>query len=69
MSDVTFQQALHLISLGRAHEALEKLGEEFDPEKPWEWWARALALLRLDRTEEARDAVEQGLAIDAEAPM
>ena len=68
MSYETFQTAMHLVSLERYEEALEKLAESFDVEDPWHWWARGTALLELDRIDEAIEAAKSGLSADAEAP-
>jgi tetratricopeptide (TPR) repeat protein len=67
MSGPTFDMAMHLVSLGRSEEALRKLGESFDPEDPWQWWLRGVALLDLERVDEAIDAVGQGLNLEPEA--
>lgn len=67
MSDATFAAALQLLQIKRPEEALKKLAEAFDPEDPWEWWLRGVALFDLDREQEAIEAVGHGLAIDPEA--
>jgi len=67
MSDATFAAALHLVQMKRPQEALKKLGEAFDPEDPWEWWLRGVALFDLDREAEAAEAVQRGLALDPES--
>jgi tetratricopeptide (TPR) repeat protein len=41
----------------------------FDPEDAWHWWIRALALLELDRIDEAIEAARSGLAVEPESPM
>jgi tetratricopeptide (TPR) repeat protein len=64
---MSFDAALQLVQLKRPAEALEKLGESFDPEDPWDWWLRGLALYGLDRNAEAIEAAEQGLALDPES--
>lgn len=68
MSAGNFDAAMHLVSLGRAEEALRRLAEAFDPEDEWQWWLRGVALLELDRHAEARGAAEKGLALEPEHP-
>lgn len=67
MSGPNFFAAQHLIALDRPKEALRKLAEDFDPEDPWDWWLRALALLQLDSYDEAIEAAQRGLALDPES--
>lgn len=67
MSDATFAAALQLLQMKRPEEALKKLALAFDPEDPWEWWLRGVALFDLDREEDAIEAIGHGLAIDPES--
>jgi len=57
------ERALLLIGNSRPEEALRILSDHFDPEDPFAWWARALALMALERAQDARDAAERGLAV------
>lgn len=63
------ERAQHLIALGRSEEALAELARSFDADDPLEWWLRGLALLSLERSENALDAVASGLRLDPESPL
>ena len=55
-----------LLRAGRAEEALLRLRDGFDVADPWCWYARAAALLRLERYDDCIEAAQEGLALDGE---
>lgn len=63
------ERARHLLALGRPSEALTELAKTFDAENTQHWWLRGLALFSLDRTDEALEAVRDGLRVDPESPL